>query len=54
MKSKGFECLFNLFKKYYLHHVFSTWNPQTNLYATESGNVRFQLTGLTSVIKGYL
>lgn len=35
MKRKGFECLFNLFKKYYLHHVFSTWNPRTNLYATD-------------------
>ena len=35
MRKKGFECLFNLFKKYYLHHVFPTWTPRTNLYATD-------------------
>ncbi|XP_028395941.1 ral GTPase-activating protein subunit alpha-2-like isoform X2 [Dendronephthya gigantea] len=34
MRKRGFECLFNLFKKYYLHHVFPMWTPQTNLYAT--------------------
>ncbi|CAB3994423.1 ral GTPase-activating subunit alpha-2 isoform X2, partial [Paramuricea clavata] len=34
MRKKGFECLFNLFKKYYIHHVFPMWTPRTNLYAT--------------------
>ena len=36
-RKKGFECLFNLFKKYYLHHVFPMWTPRTNLYATNPG-----------------
>ena len=38
-RKKGFECLFYLFKKYYLHHVFPMWTPRTNLYATNPGKV---------------
>ncbi|XP_046849853.1 ral GTPase-activating protein subunit alpha-1-like isoform X3 [Xenia sp. Carnegie-2017] len=38
MRKTGFECLFNLFKKYYLHHVFPMWTPHTNLYTTNPEN----------------